>query len=124
MSTFCQGLAHFASLKNDPSIFLLFLLYLVVMRSIKLKGVRKRIGSNFSIDDLDLTIPSGEFFALLGPSGCGKTSLLRLIAGLEQVDAGTIHIGSTDITDLPIHERSVNTVFQNYALQPPDQETS
>lgn len=88
------------------------------MRSIQLKGVKKRIGSNFTIDELDLTIPSGEFFALLGPSGCGKTTLLRLIAGLEKVDAGTICIGSSDITNLPIHERSVNTVFQNYALFP------
>ena len=88
------------------------------MRSIKLKGVKKSVGPGFMLDEIDLTIPAGEFFALLGPSGCGKTTLLRLIGGFEQVDAGKIFLGEDDITDLPIHERSINTVFQNYALFP------
>ena len=88
------------------------------MRSIKLKGVKKAISANCILDEIDLIIPSGEFFALLGPSGCGKTTLLRLIGGFEKVDAGVIVLGNTDITDLPVHERSINTVFQNYALFP------
>ena len=70
------------------------------------------------VDNTDLTIPSGKFFALLGPSGCGKTTLLRLIAGLEQADSGQIFLGDRDITHLPIHERPINMVFQNYALFP------
>ncbi|MCB0486509.1 MAG: ATP-binding cassette domain-containing protein, partial [Flavobacteriaceae bacterium] len=88
------------------------------MRSIVLKGVKKSISSSFLLDEIDLTIPAGEFFALLGPSGCGKTTLLRLIGGFEKVDSGKIFLGDTDITDLPIHERNINTVFQNYALFP------
>jgi spermidine/putrescine transport system ATP-binding protein len=67
---------------------------------------------------LSLTIPSGKFFALLGPSGSGKTTLLRLIAGFEQADSGKIYLGDQDITQTPINERRVNTVFQNYALFP------
>ncbi len=63
-------------------------------------------------------IPAGKFFALLGPSGCGKTTLLRLIAGLEKVDQGRIFLGEEEITELPIHQRPVNVVFQNYALFP------
>ncbi len=88
------------------------------MRSIQLKGVKKAISTNCILDEIDLTIPAGEFFALLGPSGCGKTTLLRLIGGFEKVDAGVIMLGDTDITHLPIHKRSINTVFQNYALFP------
>ncbi len=88
------------------------------MREIVLKGVKKSISNSFMLDEIDLKIPSGEFFALLGPSGCGKTTLLRLIGGFEKVDKGKIFLGNTDITDLPIHERSINTVFQNYALFP------
>jgi spermidine/putrescine transport system ATP-binding protein len=70
------------------------------------------------INDISLTIPAGKFFALLGPSGCGKTTLLRLIAGLEKADAGKLYLGDEDITDVPIHERPINIVFQNYALFP------
>ncbi len=67
---------------------------------------------------INLTIPPGEFFALLGPSGCGKTTLLRLIAGFEKVDCGAIYIGDQEITQLPVNQRRVNFVFQNYALFP------
>ena len=70
------------------------------------------------IPELSLEIPAGRFFALLGPSGCGKTTLLRLIAGLEKADSGKIFLSNEDITHLPIHERPVNIVFQNYALFP------
>lgn len=88
------------------------------MRSIKLVNLSKAIHGQGIIHDVNLNIPSGKFFALLGPSGCGKTTLLRLIAGLEKVDSGTIYIGDEDITDEPINLRPVNIVFQNYALFP------
>ena len=67
---------------------------------------------------MSLSIPAGQIFVLLGPSGCGKTTLLRLIAGFEQVDSGKIYLGDQDITELEIHRRPINTVFQNYALFP------
>ncbi len=88
------------------------------MRSIQLKKLKKNLQGTVIIDTIDLTIPGGKFFALLGPSGCGKTTLLRLIAGLEQVDSGQIYLGERDITHLAIHERPINMVFQNYALFP------
>lgn len=89
-----------------------------MVRSIKLKDLTKSIGQSKIINKVNLHIPSGGFFALLGPSGCGKTTLLRLIAGLEKADSGKILLGNTDITDLPVHKRSINIVFQNYALFP------
>lgn len=88
------------------------------MRSIKLDKLKKSISGGMIINDISLTIPAGKFFALLGPSGCGKTTLLRLIAGLEKADAGKIYLGDENITDVPIHERPINIVFQNYALFP------
>lgn len=87
-------------------------------RSIRLQNLSKSIGGHTVIKDANLTIPSGEFFALLGPSGCGKTTLLRLIGGLEEVDGGTIHLGERDITHLPINQRNITIVFQSYALFP------
>jgi len=83
-----------------------------------LSGVTKRFGSFVAVDDLDLTVPSGSFFALLGPSGCGKTTTLRMIAGLETPTAGAITLGTDDITGLKPYRRPVNTVFQSYALFP------
>jgi len=88
------------------------------MREIKLKNIKKIFNGEVILDNLNLTIPSGEFFALLGPSGSGKTTLLRLIAGFEKADSGHIYLGDKEITNLPINERRVNTVFQNYALFP------
>lgn len=88
------------------------------MRSIRLEKLKKSISGGTIINGISLTIPAGKFFALLGPSGCGKTTLLRLIAGLEKVDAGKIHLGEEEITHVPIHERPINIVFQNYALFP------
>jgi spermidine/putrescine transport system ATP-binding protein len=88
------------------------------MRSIKLQNVSKSHKEGRVLDRIDLTIPSGEFFALLGPSGCGKTTLLRLIGGFEKVDKGVIYLGHTDITNQPINKRNINIVFQNYALFP------
>src|SRR5919201_1276438 len=71
-----------------------------------------------AVDALDLRISSGEFMVLVGPSGSGKTTALRMLAGLEEVDAGAIYIGDNDVTDVPPKERDVAMVFQNYALYP------
>jgi multiple sugar transport system ATP-binding protein len=71
-----------------------------------------------AVDDLDLSVAEGEFFALLGPSGCGKTTLLRTIAGLEQSSSGTIVLGGRDVTRVEAGKRGVAMVFQDYALFP------
>lgn len=88
------------------------------MRSIRLEQITKSFRDETVVENICLTIPSGQFFALLGPSGSGKTTLLRLIAGFEQPDSGRIFLGNRDITHMPINERRINTVFQNYALFP------
>lgn len=88
------------------------------MRSIKLEKLKKSIHGGQILSTIDLLIPAGKFFALLGPSGCGKTTLLRLIAGLDMADSGKIFLGDEDISDLPINQRPINIVFQNYALFP------
>jgi spermidine/putrescine transport system ATP-binding protein len=85
---------------------------------LELVGIRKEYPGFVAIEDLDLKIPAGEFFALLGPSGCGKTTTLRLVAGLDSPTQGKILIGSQDVTETKPHDRPVNTVFQNYALFP------
>ncbi|MGH3368285.1 MAG: ABC transporter ATP-binding protein [Nocardioidaceae bacterium] len=83
-----------------------------------LEGLTKQFGSFTAVDALDLTVSSGEFFALLGPSGCGKTTTLRMVAGLEDPSSGTITLAGQNITGLRPYRRPVNTVFQNYALFP------
>ncbi|SIO18182.1 ABC transporter ATP-binding protein [Agromyces cerinus] len=85
---------------------------------LELVGIQKRFPGFTAIEELDLTIPAGSFFALLGPSGCGKTTTLRLVAGLEEPTSGRILIGGRDVTGTKAHERPVNTVFQSYALFP------
>jgi spermidine/putrescine transport system ATP-binding protein len=85
--------------------------------SIELAGLTKRFGE-IAVDNIDLTVASGEFFSLLGPSGCGKTTTLRLIAGFEQPTSGKILLDGVDVSDMPAHRRNVNTVFQSYALFP------
>ena len=86
------------------------------------EGVTKRFGEGknkvFALDNVSLIIEENEFFTLLGPSGCGKTTLLRLIAGFDQPTSGAIKLRGLDISQLPPHQRSVNTVFQDYALFP------
>ncbi|KAA9366918.1 ABC transporter ATP-binding protein [Ochrobactrum quorumnocens] len=83
-----------------------------------LKAVTKRFGANIAVDSLDLTIDAGKLVSLLGPSGCGKTTTLRMVAGFEGADSGTIHIGGTNVTNLPPHRRRLGMVFQNYSLFP------
>jgi spermidine/putrescine transport system ATP-binding protein len=85
---------------------------------LELVGIRKEFPGFVAIENLDLKIPAGEFFALLGPSGCGKTTTLRLVAGLDSPTMGKILIGNKDVSSMRPHERPVNTVFQNYALFP------
>ncbi|QEO10346.1 ABC transporter ATP-binding protein [Protaetiibacter larvae] len=85
---------------------------------LELVGVTKRFPGFTAIENLNLTIPAGSFFALLGPSGCGKTTTLRLVAGLEEATAGRILIGGKDVSNTKPHQRPVNTVFQSYALFP------
>lgn len=88
------------------------------MAEIRLEGVSKSYENDIIVEDFNLTIPNGVFFALLGPSGCGKTTVLRLIAGLESVDKGHIFMNGVEITNTPVYKRKINTVFQRYALFP------
>ncbi|MFI5123120.1 MAG: ABC transporter ATP-binding protein, partial [Vicinamibacteria bacterium] len=85
---------------------------------IRLNGVRKVYGDVVAVAGIDLEIARGEFFTMLGPSGSGKTTTLRMIAGFELPDAGTIELAGTDVGNLPAYDREVNTVFQDYALFP------
>ena len=83
--------------------------------SINVRGVGKRFGDFVALSDIDLEIPSGQLTALLGPSGGGKSTLLRIIAGLELSDEGTVEIEGNDATRLPAQKRNVGFVFQHYA---------
>ncbi|HUP29794.1 MAG TPA: ABC transporter ATP-binding protein [Usitatibacter sp.] len=85
---------------------------------IRFEGVTQRYDGVALFDGLDLEIPSGRFFTLLGPSGCGKTTLLRMLAGFVMPEAGRIWFGERDVTGLPVHQRGVGMVFQDYALFP------
>jgi spermidine/putrescine transport system ATP-binding protein len=86
--------------------------------AITLRAVTKRYGSQVALRPTDLVIPEGEFFCLLGPSGCGKTTTLNLVGGFVAPSAGEIYIRNARVDRLPPHKRSVNTVFQSYALFP------
>jgi putative spermidine/putrescine transport system ATP-binding protein len=88
------------------------------LADVEVAGARKTYGPVVAVDDVDLRVEEGEFFTLLGPSGSGKTTTLRLIAGFERPDAGTIRLGGEDVTRRPPYARDVNTVFQDYALFP------
>jgi ABC-type Fe3+/spermidine/putrescine transport system ATPase subunit len=90
----------------------------VAAGALALRGVTKRFGSVIAVDDLTLDLPGGSFFSLLGPSGCGKTTLLRIVAGLEPLDSGSVVSDGVDITRRPPERRPFNMVFQRYALFP------
>ncbi|MEE2045431.1 sn-glycerol-3-phosphate ABC transporter ATP-binding protein UgpC, partial [Nocardiopsis tropica] len=89
------------------------------MAEIVLEGVDKIYGGDVkAVDDLNLKIEDGEFMVLVGPSGCGKSTALRMIAGLEEISAGTLVIGDEIVNDRPPKDRDIAMVFQNYALYP------
>ena len=84
--------------------------------SIKVRNISKSFGDFKALDNIDLELPPGELVALLGPSGCGKTTLLRIIAGLEQADEGSVILAGEDASAKHVRERNVGFVFQHYAL--------
>ncbi len=86
--------------------------------AVRLTGVRKTFGDVVAVEDLTLDVLPGEFFTMLGPSGSGKTTTLRVIAGFELADTGTVELHGVDVTRSPPYERPLNTVFQDYALFP------
>lgn len=89
------------------------------MAEVVLENICKTFGGSFeAIKDLNLTIKDGEFLILVGPSGCGKSTALRMIAGLEEITSGTLHIGGENVVDLAPKDRDIAMVFQNYALYP------
>ena len=88
------------------------------MSYLQLRGIEKKFGALRVIQGIDLEIQRGEFVVFVGPSGCGKSTLLRLIAGLEQTDAGSVTLDGRDITEAPSSQRDLAMVFQSYALYP------
>jgi multiple sugar transport system ATP-binding protein len=88
------------------------------MVSLSLRKLTKRFGAVAAVDQANLDVNAGEFLVVVGESGCGKTTTLRLIAGLEQPDSGTIFINGAPVNDIPVGRRNVQMIFQNYALWP------
>src|SRR4051794_23459403 len=87
-----------------------------VFVGIAVRNLTKRFGDFRAVDGVSFEVPSGELVALLGPSGSGKSTILRIIAGLEPADAGTVELTGEDATNLPVQSRGVGFVFQHYAL--------
>ena len=89
------------------------------MASVRLHGISKIYpGDVHAVQDVDLEIADGEFIVLVGPSGCGKSTTLRMIAGLESITSGTLHIGDRAVNDVAARDRDIAMVFQDYALYP------
>ena len=88
------------------------------MAAIQFKSLRKTFGQTSVVKDISLDVQDGEFLVLLGPSGCGKSTLLRMLAGLESVSGGEIHINNRRVDQLPPTDRDIAFVFQSYALYP------
>lgn len=86
--------------------------------SVELKGISKTYGDTIVLKNIDMDLEKGKFYTLLGPSGCGKTTLLRIIAGFNQPNTGTVVLDGKDVTQMSANRRKVNTVFQDYALFP------
>lgn len=87
-------------------------------KSLSLRNISKRFGNVNALDNFNLEVGVGELVALLGPSGCGKTTALRVVAGLEHQDAGTVLVADKNISDVPAHKRNMGMVFQAYSLFP------
>src|SRR5256714_3885762 len=88
------------------------------MAQVLMKDLNKKYDEVHAVKDVNLHIRDKEFIVLVGPSGCGKTTTLRMLAGLEEITAGEIHIGDRLVNDLPPKDRDIAMVFQNYALYP------
>ena len=88
------------------------------MSFLQLKAVEKFFGTHRAVKGIDLKIEKGEFVVFVGPSGCGKSTLLRMIAGLTDIDAGSVHLDGREITNLASSKRDLAMVFQSYALYP------
>jgi multiple sugar transport system ATP-binding protein len=88
------------------------------MATVRFEGVSKRFGDVVAVDDLSLAVHDGELLVLLGPSGCGKSTVLRMVAGLDEPDTGSITIGDVTVNDVEPRDRDVAMVFQSYALYP------
>ena len=87
-------------------------------KSLTLRNISKRFGNVNALDNFNLEVGVGELVALLGPSGCGKTTALRVVAGLEHQDSGTVLVADKNISDIPAHKRNMGMVFQAYSLFP------
>ena len=88
------------------------------MTTVRIEKIRKTYGEFVALEGLDLDMQEGEFVSFLGPSGCGKTTALRIVAGFESADSGTVYIDGEPIDALPPNKRDMGMVFQNYSLFP------
>src|SRR3989338_8757432 len=88
------------------------------MAQVVLKDLNKKVDENHVVKDVNLHVRDKEFVVLVGPSGCGKSTTLRMVAGLEEITSGEVHIGERLVNDLPPKDRDIAMVFQNYALYP------